>query len=79
MAAVVAAVIGTASAMFLSSHDYVVVLWVCLVAGIVSAGFAALVGAAVVRLVAAAARGCAQVRRVGRYDAESAGRPSSRR
>ena len=31
--AVVAAVIGTARAMFLSSHDYVVVLWVCLVAG----------------------------------------------
>ena len=39
-AAVIAAVVGTARAMFISDHDYEVVLWVCLVAGIVSAGFA---------------------------------------
>src|SRR5204862_6113079 len=37
--AVIAAVVGTARAMFISSRDYSVVLWVCLVAGVVSACF----------------------------------------
>jgi signal transduction histidine kinase len=46
--AVVAGVIGTSRAMFLSSHDYGVILWVCVVAGVVSIVFSGLVGAAVV-------------------------------
>ena len=47
--AVVAGVLGTANAMFLSSHDFEVVLLVCLVAGAVAIGFALAVGAAMVR------------------------------
>ncbi len=47
--AVVAGVIGTAQAMFLSDHDYAVVLWVCAAAGVVAVGFAMAVGSAVVR------------------------------
>jgi signal transduction histidine kinase len=47
--AVVAGVIGTANAMFLSDHDFGVVLLVCLVAGVVAVVFALVVGAAVVR------------------------------
>jgi len=47
--AVVAGMIGTSRAMFLSEHDYEVTLLVCLVAGIVSFGFALLVGSRVVR------------------------------
>lgn len=37
---VVAGVVGTARAMFLSAHDLGVVVWVCLVSGLVSLGFA---------------------------------------
>ena len=37
---VIAASVGTARAMFLSGHDYTVVLWVCVVAGLVSTAFA---------------------------------------
>jgi signal transduction histidine kinase len=47
--AVVAGVIGTARAMFLSAHDFHVVLQVALIAGLVAAVFATLVGATVVR------------------------------
>ncbi len=46
---VVAGVIGTADAMFLSAHDRGVALLVCLVAGIVAVVFALAVGASVVR------------------------------
>ncbi len=45
----VAGIIGTARAMFLSEHDYVVTLWVAAVAGVVSLGFAALVARMTVR------------------------------
>ena len=47
--AVVAGVIGTANAMFLSGHDFEVVLLVCAVAGVVAVGVALVVAAAVVR------------------------------
>jgi len=47
--AVVAGVIGTARAMFLSTHDFHVVLEVALIAGVVAALFATMVGANVVR------------------------------
>ncbi len=71
--AVVAAVIGTARAMFLSSHDYGVVLWVCLVAGVISAGFAALVGAAVVGWSRQLHEGALRFGESGRYDADFRG------
>jgi signal transduction histidine kinase len=44
----VAGIIGTARAMFLSEHDFTVVLWVCGAAGLVAVGFAMAVGSAVV-------------------------------
>ncbi|HXH78813.1 HAMP domain-containing sensor histidine kinase [Nocardioides sp.] len=47
--AVVAGVIGTARAMFLSAHDFAVVLWVCLVAGLVAATVALVLGSATAR------------------------------
>ena len=47
--AVVAGIIGVARAMFLSQHDFTVVLWVCGAGGLVAAGFAMLVGSTVVR------------------------------
>jgi signal transduction histidine kinase len=47
--AVVAGVIGTARAMFLSPHDFSVVLWVCLVAGLVAAVVAFVLGGALAR------------------------------
>ncbi|HET6167368.1 MAG TPA: HAMP domain-containing sensor histidine kinase [Marmoricola sp.] len=46
---VIAGVIGTANAMFLSSHDREVVLLVCLVAGLVAVFFSLVVSASVVR------------------------------
>jgi len=46
VAAVLAGVLGTARAMFLSTHDFGVVLLVALVAGMVGVAFAAAVGAA---------------------------------
>jgi signal transduction histidine kinase len=48
VAAVVAGVVGTANAMFLSRHDFTVVLWICGVAGVVAALFALPAGAIVV-------------------------------
>ena len=47
--AVIAGIVGTARAMFLSAHDFHVVLIVALVAGIVAVLFAMLVGSTVVR------------------------------
>ena len=47
--AVVAGIVGTARAMFLSDHDFGVVLLVSLVAGVVSVGVAVAVGGSVVR------------------------------
>jgi signal transduction histidine kinase len=49
VAAVVAGMLGTANAMFLSQHDFDVVLLVSLVAGLVAIAFATVVGAAYVR------------------------------
>ena len=73
VAAVVAAVVGTARAMFLSAHDYTVVLWVCLVAGVVAAGFAVLVGAAVVRWSRQLQEGALGLGESGTYDADVGG------
>ncbi len=59
VAGVVAGVLGTARAMFLSDHDFEVVLWVSGVAGLVATGFALLVAREVVqesKAVQAAAR-----------------------
>jgi signal transduction histidine kinase len=47
--ALVAAFVGTARAMFLSSHDFGVVLWVSAVAGVVSLAFALLISRHAVR------------------------------
>lgn len=49
ISAVVAGVIGTARAMFLSRHDFGVVLLVCLVAGFVGLGFASVAASGLVR------------------------------
>ena len=49
VAAVVAGVVGTARAMFLSDHDFGVVLLVCLVASLVALAFAVAMAMAVVR------------------------------
>jgi signal transduction histidine kinase len=73
VAAVVAADIGTARAMFLSSHDYTVVLWICLVAGVVSLCFAALVGLMLVRGSQQLHEGARRFGESGRYDAEVTG------
>ncbi len=71
--AVVAGTVGTAHAMFISDHDYTVVLWVCLVAGIVSACFASLVGAVVVRTSRQLHEGARTFGESGRYEAEVRG------
>lgn len=47
--AVLAGVIGTARAMFLSDHDFTVVMMVCLVAGLVAAAVALVLGSALAR------------------------------
>ncbi len=72
-AAMIAAVVGTARAMFISEHDYTVVLWVCLVAGIVSACLASLVGAVVVRSSRQLHEGARRFGESGTYDAEVTG------
>jgi signal transduction histidine kinase len=73
VAAVVAGMVGTARAMFISAHDYSVVLWVCAVAGLVSAIFAVLVGTAVVRWSRQLQQGALSLGESGRYDAEVGG------
>lgn len=47
--AVLAGVLGTARAMFLSEHDFTVVMMVCLVAGLVAAAVALVLGSALTR------------------------------
>ncbi len=71
--AVIAAVVGTSRAMFLSTHDYVVVLWICVAAGIVATGFAVLVGAVLVRSSRQLREGARRFGESGRYDAEVTG------
>ena len=71
--AIIAAVVGTARAMFISGHDYTVVIWVCVVAGLVSLGFAVLVGAAVVHWSRRLHEGARELGESGRYDAEVRG------
>jgi signal transduction histidine kinase len=73
VAAVIAADIGTARAMFLSSHDYSVVLWICLAAGIVSLCFAALVGLMLVRGSRQLHEGARRFGDSGTYDADVTG------
>ena len=71
--AVVAGVIGTARAMFLSQHDFGVVLLVCLVAGLVAIGFAAAAAAAVARSSRALADGVRRFAETGSYAQDSNG------
>jgi signal transduction histidine kinase len=71
--AVVAGVIGTARAMFLSSHDFHVVLTVLLVAGIVAVGFAMLVGATVVRWSASLREDARRFGESGRFESQGGG------
>jgi signal transduction histidine kinase len=73
VAAVIAADIGTARAMFLSAHDYTVVLWICLAAGIVSLCFAALVGLMLGRGSRQLHEGARRFGESGRYDADVTG------
>jgi signal transduction histidine kinase len=71
--AVVAGVIGTARAMFLSGHDFHVVLTVLLVAGVVAVGFAMLVGATVVRWSASLREDARRFGESGRFESRSGG------
>jgi signal transduction histidine kinase len=48
VASVIAGVVGTARAMFLSDHDFQVVLWVVAAAGLVATGFAVLIARQVI-------------------------------
>ncbi|MBO9522642.1 MAG: HAMP domain-containing histidine kinase [Nocardioidaceae bacterium] len=70
---VVAGVIGTANAMFLSTHDRGVVLLVCLVAGLVAVFFSLVVGASVVRGSRALREGARRFGETGSYDAAPTG------
>lgn len=74
--AVLAGVIGTAQAMFISDHDYEVILWVCLVAGVVSFAFAGLVGAAIVHWSGRLREGARTFGESGAYAATAIGGPS---
>ena len=65
--AVVAGVVGTARAMFLSDHDFGVVILVCLVAGLVALGFAAAVAVAVARSSQALKVGVRRFAETGSY------------
>ncbi len=70
---VVAGVIGTANAMFLSGHDREVVLLVCLVAGLVAVFFALVVGASVVRGSEVLREDARRFGETGRYAASAVG------
>lgn len=72
-AAVTAAAVAPARAMFISHHDYQVVLQVCLVAGVVSAGFATLVGSVVVRTSNQLHEAARRFGESGQYDADVTG------
>jgi signal transduction histidine kinase len=71
--AVVAGTIGTARAMFLSDHDYGVVLWVCAVAGVVALAVAVVVGQFVVHWSTRLREGARAFGESGTYDAHVAG------
>ena len=73
VAAVVAGVIGTARAMFLSDHDFHVVLTVLLVAGLVAVCFAMLVGATVVRWSASLREDARRFGESGRFESRGGG------
>lgn len=68
VAAVVAGVIGTANAMFLSAHDFGVVLLICLVAGVVAIGVAAAVASLVLRSSRRLTRGAREFGETGEYE-----------
>jgi signal transduction histidine kinase len=70
---VVAGVIATARAMFLSSHDYGVILLVCLVAGLVSFVFSLLLGTALVHWSGQLRESARTFGESGRYDARISG------
>lgn len=70
---VVAGVIGTANAMFLSGHDREVVLLVCLVAGLVAVFFSLVVGASVVRGSRVLREGARRFGETGSYDVSPTG------
>jgi signal transduction histidine kinase len=65
--------IGTAVAMFLSHHDFEVVLWVCAVGGVVAVLFAAAVGTAVVRWSEGLRQGARRFGERGEYVDEAGG------
>lgn len=71
--AVVAGVIGTANAMFLSDHDFGVVLLVCVVAGAVAIMVALAVAAFVLRGFRALTAGARQLGDTGSYVADGSG------
>ncbi|MEP7092229.1 MAG: histidine kinase dimerization/phospho-acceptor domain-containing protein, partial [Nocardioidaceae bacterium] len=73
VAAVVAGVFGTARAMFLSDHDFHVVLLVLLVAGLVAVVFAMLVGATVVRWSRSLAEDARRFGDSGRFESAGGG------
>lgn len=64
----VAGLLGTANAMFLSDHDFDVVLLVCAVGGVVSIGFATLIAVPVVRGTAQVREAAHVLGRTGEYD-----------
>ncbi len=74
--AVVAGMVGTASAMFLSDHDFAVVLLVCAVAGAVAVLFAMAVGAAVARWSHGLQAGARRFGESGEYVDEAADGPA---
>lgn len=65
----VAGLLGTANAMFLSEHDFGVVLLVCAVAGVVSVGFAGLVAVPMVRGTTSVREAARTLGETGEYDA----------
>jgi signal transduction histidine kinase len=71
--AVVAGIVGTARAMFLSTHDFHVVLAVALVAGIVAVVFAMLVGSTVVRWSRSLREDARRFGESGRFESEGGG------
>lgn len=70
---IVAGVLGTADAMFLSAHDREVVLLVCLAAGVVAIGFALAVAALMVRGSRVVRDGARVLGETGHFSAASAG------
>ena len=77
VAAVVAGVFGTARAMFLSSHDFHVVLVVLLVAGVVALVFSMLVGSTVVRWSRSLREDARRFGESGEFVSQGRGPPSS--